>query len=104
MVQVSDRASINWSAIECFERRRLDVKSKDREDTTVVISSPNLPVLKEEVETALFDIHGPSGKLPNKRRVLGYLVKDANFGVTTGGLAIEMKQGTVRFLTPTAPI
>ena len=62
VMNVLTRSDITWSAIECFERRKLDVKSTSRDDTTIVISTPKPLPIKEQAELVLRHIHELSGR------------------------------------------
>lgn len=58
-------AGLKWAAVECFNRRQLDDESKGKDNTTVVITLPQLPARTKSLDDLLEEIHTLSGKSPN---------------------------------------
>ncbi|KMP02047.1 hypothetical protein CIHG_05396 [Coccidioides immitis H538.4] len=58
-----DNARLKWAGVECFQRRQLQQKRKNFDDTTVVITLEKLPSSSFDKKKLLEDIHMLSGGL-----------------------------------------
>lgn len=55
------QANLPWVAVECFNRRQLDDESRNRDNSTIVITLSQLPARTESLDRLLEEIHVLSG-------------------------------------------